>query len=50
MFVYVIELFWCKSDESLWPISQTVWTQMRLLKSSLIRVHSVFLYDKICFG
>ena len=47
---YVVKLFWRKSDKSLLLILQIVWTQIRLLRSSLIRVHSVILHEKICFG
>ena len=50
MFAYMMKLFWSKFGVILCSMLQTVWTQVRLLRSSQIRVHSVILHDKICFG
>ena len=53
MFAYVIELLWCKlrvCDLIANGMDPDQTAQIRLLRSSLIRVHSVILHDKICLG
>ena len=47
MFAYMIKLFWSKFGIVLWSILQTVWPQVRLLRSTLIEVHNVCLHDII---
>ena len=41
MFAYMMKLFWSKFGVILCSILQTVWTKVRMLRSSLISVHSV---------
>ena len=47
MFAYMMKLFWSKFGVILCSILQTVWTQFRLLRSSLISGHSVCLHNGI---
>ena len=47
MFAYMMKLFWSKFGVILSSILQKVWTQVRLLRSSLISVHSVCLHNEI---